>query len=182
MKRQFNISVGIGGTLIVTIFVILCLATVGTLALMTAHSDYKLTQKAVEGTEEYYFADGCAEDILKQIDETLMETSQAILEDHQLGLASQSEKEEKYIEKRTQALENALPPNVPIEIEADKWLSYSVPINGYQQLNVKLLLNSFDNATNQYYQIETWHTESLLQWEYEDYEENFEDTITKQIN
>lgn len=66
-----NISFGIGGTLIVTVFVVLCLMIFSVLAFTTAYSDFKLSVKTQEMTADYYKIHGLAEEKLAQISHVL---------------------------------------------------------------------------------------------------------------
>ena len=45
MNRRTNVSVGMGGTLVVTVFVVLCLMIFAALSFTTAYSDLKLPLK-----------------------------------------------------------------------------------------------------------------------------------------
>ncbi len=67
-----NTSFGIGGTLIMVIFVSLCLTIFSTLSFTTAYSDLKLSIKTQEMIKDYYVAHGRAEDKLSQIYERLL--------------------------------------------------------------------------------------------------------------
>ncbi|MBP1926237.1 hypothetical protein J2Z76_002102 [Sedimentibacter acidaminivorans] len=58
---------GIGGTLIMVIFVSLCLTIFSTLSFTTAYSDLKLSIKTQEMVKDYYVAHGRAEEKLSQI-------------------------------------------------------------------------------------------------------------------
>lgn len=60
MKRQ-QTGVGIGATSILVILMCLCLTVFGTLALVTARADRKLTQQTIASTEAYYRADALAQ-------------------------------------------------------------------------------------------------------------------------
>ena len=66
-----NVSVGMGGTLIITIFVVLCLMIFAVLSFVTAYSDLKLSNKAQEITADYYYIHGKAEEQLAEISDVL---------------------------------------------------------------------------------------------------------------
>lgn len=66
-----NVSVGMGGTLIITIFVVLCLMIFAVLSFVTAYSDLKLSNKAQEITADYYYIHGKAEEKLAEISDVL---------------------------------------------------------------------------------------------------------------
>ena len=65
--RTSDISVGMGGSLIVVILVVLCLTVFSVLSFSTAYSDLKLTEKAEEMTYDYYKINGKAEEKLSDI-------------------------------------------------------------------------------------------------------------------
>lgn len=71
MNRIFKMSVGIGGPSIIMIFVILCLTTLGSLSLVTANADWKLTKKSADALTAYYKADSQAEEIIAAADADL---------------------------------------------------------------------------------------------------------------
>ncbi len=72
-KRAYSsTSFGIGGTLIMVIFVSLCLTIFSTLSFTTAYSDLKLSIKTQEMIKDYYVANGRAEEKLSQIYEKLL--------------------------------------------------------------------------------------------------------------
>ncbi|MGI5892277.1 MAG: hypothetical protein ACOX7H_06040 [Bacillota bacterium] len=71
MNRKFRMPLGLGGPSIIMVFLVLCLATLGSLSLVTANSDWKLTQKAAAAVSDYYAADNKAEEILASTDASL---------------------------------------------------------------------------------------------------------------
>ncbi len=73
--RTSNVSVGMGGTLITTIFVVLCLTIFATLSFTTAYSDLKLAKKTEEMTCDYYAVHGIAEEKLAQIYNILLNSN-----------------------------------------------------------------------------------------------------------
>jgi len=62
-----NVSIGIGGTLIIVIFVVLCLTIFATLSFTTAYSDLKLSKKTEEVTKDYYATNAIAEERLSEV-------------------------------------------------------------------------------------------------------------------
>ncbi|HPX00294.1 MAG TPA: hypothetical protein PKY98_06045, partial [Sedimentibacter sp.] len=74
MNRRTNVSVGMGGTLIITVFVVLCLMIFAVLSFTTAYSDLKLSNKAQEITADYYSIHGRAEEKLAEISDVLYDT------------------------------------------------------------------------------------------------------------
>ncbi len=76
MNKRMNVSVGMGGTLIITVFVVLCLMVFAVLSFTTAHSDLKLSNKAQEITADYYSIHGRAEEKLSEINDILLKTDE----------------------------------------------------------------------------------------------------------
>ena len=70
-NRRTNVSVGMGGTLIITVFVVLCLMIFASLSFVTAYSDLKMSKKAQEITADYYSIHGKAEEKLAEISDVL---------------------------------------------------------------------------------------------------------------
>lgn len=62
-----NISAGMGGSLIVVIFMVLCLTIFSVLSFNVAYSDLKLAEKTEVMTADYYMAHGKAEEELANI-------------------------------------------------------------------------------------------------------------------
>ena len=60
-------GVSIGGSSILVIFVLLCLTTFATLAMVSAAASFRLAQRVAEASDAYYAADSRAEEILAQI-------------------------------------------------------------------------------------------------------------------
>lgn len=70
--KKTNVSVGIGGTLIIVIFVVLCLTVFSVLSFSAAYSDLRLTQKTEQITADYYEVHGRAEEKLSEIYNEIM--------------------------------------------------------------------------------------------------------------
>ena len=60
-QNTLNTGIGVGGTSILAIFVVLCLVTLASLSLVSAQADYGLAKKTAEAAQEYYAADAQAE-------------------------------------------------------------------------------------------------------------------------
>lgn len=65
--RVSNVSVGMGGSIIVVILVVLCLTVFSVLSFSTAYSDLKLAEKTEEMTSDFYKVSGKAEEKLADI-------------------------------------------------------------------------------------------------------------------
>jgi hypothetical protein len=76
--RLTNVSIGMGGALIITIFVVLCLTVLSALSFTTAYSDLKLVNKTEEFNKDYYNVHGMAEEKLAEINTALMSLAETI--------------------------------------------------------------------------------------------------------
>ncbi|HBV67070.1 MAG TPA: hypothetical protein DEF04_01970 [Clostridiales bacterium] len=65
--KSSNASLGAGGTIIVVIFVVVCLTVFASLSFVTAISDLKLAKKTEEINSDYYDTHGKAEEKLSEI-------------------------------------------------------------------------------------------------------------------
>lgn len=77
-KRLSNVSVGMGGTIIITIFVVLSLTIFATLSFITAHSDLKLAVKTEKMTSDYYKTNMKAEEMLSYIYSAMIDSKEYI--------------------------------------------------------------------------------------------------------
>ena len=71
-SRVSSISIGVGGSLIMVIFVVLCLTVFSVLSFEIAHSDLKLSMKSEEMIVDYYLINGKGEEKLAEISEKLI--------------------------------------------------------------------------------------------------------------
>lgn len=69
MKKRMGVNVGTSSILI--IFVVVCLVSFAALSIVSANSDYNLTQKMAEREKNYYSACSLAHNDLDEIDEQL---------------------------------------------------------------------------------------------------------------
>jgi len=70
--KPSNVSIGMGGSLIIIVLVVLCLTIFSVLSFTTAYSDLKLAKKTEEMTFDYYKTHGKAEEKLAEIYEILI--------------------------------------------------------------------------------------------------------------
>ncbi|NLK64251.1 MAG: hypothetical protein GX289_04065 [Tissierellia bacterium] len=145
MNRRTNVSVGMGGTLIITVFVVLCLMIFSTLSFATAYSDLKLTNKAHEITADYYYIHGKAEEKLAAISDILY------------SIDINEEKEN--ILRKLSGIDG-----VDVN-EEDLTLHYVVLGNKNQKISVKLNLLYTDRL---HYEIEAWNLSNIELPVYED--------------
>lgn len=67
-KRQpASTGIGVGGSSILSVFVILCLTTFATLALVSAQADLRLTTRSAQSVTLYYQADAQAQELLAEL-------------------------------------------------------------------------------------------------------------------
>ena len=132
MKQKNKSSfINIGFSSIVMVFIMICLVTFATLSVLTAHSDYRLSQKMADKTTAYYKADAIARDMVELLDNQLFEI---YLE----GSSSD------YFYETVAATDFSA--NAPSDIhnitlkdlDDDTILSYEVPISEVQTLHVSL--------------------------------------------
>lgn len=83
-----NISMGMGGTLVIVIFVVLCLTIFATLSFTTAYSDLKLVNKTQEMSSDYYTTEGNAEKKLSGIFDAMVEATPGDPDDYYHRLSS----------------------------------------------------------------------------------------------
>lgn len=134
MKKNRASFINIGFSSIVMVFIMICLVTFATLSVLTAHSDYRLSQKMADKTTAYYKADAIARDMLELLDDQLFDiylkdsSSNGFYEN--LAVADFSTHAPSDIQ------------NITVEdLEDDIIISYQVPISEVQTLHVSLQVN-----------------------------------------
>lgn len=142
-----NVSVGMGGTLVITVFVVLCLMIFAALSFTTAYSDLKLSSKAQEITADYYNIHGKAEQKLSEISDVLFEIH---INDSKAGIISKLSDID----------------GVSFVDEENLILQYQVSGDKNQKLSVAL--NILHNAKRYYYEIAAWKLSNIELPVYED--------------
>lgn len=137
-QKKSNYGVNIGSSSILMIFVLLCLVSFATLAIVSAYSDHKLSMKVIDRTTAYYEACNQAEAELDTIDHSLQD------------LYNSSQTKEEYLQS------------------AGKKISYIVPINDLQSLSIELSVLYPEREGASFYQIETWQVITTGTLEYDD--------------
>lgn len=150
MKNNVKMGISIGGPTIIMIFVVLCMTTLGTLSLVTANADYKLTQKTVDSTAAYYAADNQGELFLSQVDAIANQASAVEL----LGKIPE-----------TTAIKNS---------DGSLFITHIIKVSDAQKLLIEI---SASSAADERYTINTWKVVNKDYWRYEDYETQFQDAI-----
>lgn len=140
-----------GISLMVLIFLSLCLITFSLLSLSGATADETLSKQAADRTTEYYAAVAEANRLLGRIDEQL-----AVC----LREADASDTPESaYFEACA-----SLPEAVPEAELSDGSLDFQVPITEGQVLKVTLSINYPAEETDPLYRIDTWETVNTQEW------------------
>lgn len=156
MKANLKMGISIGGPTIIMIFVVLCLTTLGTLSLVTANADLKLTQKTVVSTAEYYAADNQGELFLSQVDAAL-------------------------IKKNAADLIGKFPETAVVKNQSGSLsISHAININARQKLVIDItsrIANPANSSPPVHYAINTWKVVNIDYWHYEDYQTKFQDAI-----
>lgn len=147
-RRGFS---NFGFSTILIAFVMICIVTFSALALMTANSDYKLSQKVANRTSRYYLAEKEATYRLQQIDHILAEAY------------SKSSNRTTYYALARKHLKAA---KLAIQLEdtsaSTLAISYQIQIGNNQTLDVELTVTyPLDNG-NQYYKLTRWQTTTTL--------------------
>lgn len=158
MKRRQKSypAVQFGTSLMLVVFMILCLTAFATLSLSSAMRDYEYSKKAADKTSDYYKADAAAGCRLAEIDTILKETAQA----NPASGASSS-----YMEQVLDRLQDEkLFDTLMDEDSSNPQITYNVPVNERQSLRVTLALNTPDTAGDRLYRIVQWKEISSQEW------------------
>lgn len=146
MQRK-NKGSALGISLILVVFILLCLITFGTLSYLLAKVDNELSISSAENTLEYYAADTAAKDTLRFIDTQLAATydSTSTLYFYSLSLQAgfaEMEADDVFLSGEM------------IEGEETLFLTYTAPVNETETLSVTLQLHY--PVTDTYYTITDW--------------------------
>lgn len=143
MNKRMNVSVGMGGTLIITVFVVLCLMVFAVLSFTTAHSDLKLSNKSQEITVDYYSIHGKAEEKLSEICDVLYETSEDKIISNLLTIEG-------------------------VSLINDENIIVQYEVLGEKNQKISVELNIMHNTKGYYYQITAWNLSNIVLPVYED--------------
>lgn len=146
-NKKTNASVGMGGTLIITVFVVLCLMIFAVLSFTTAYSDLKLSKKAQDMTADYYSIHGKAEEKLSEISDILFEININETMERIIGKLSEIDGVS-FIDEE----------NLIIYYEA----------LGDKNQKISVTLNILQNTNNYYYEIAAWNLSNIELPVYED--------------
>ena len=128
-----------GFSTILLAFVMICIVTISALSLLTANSDYKLSQKVAQKNSEYYQAEQTAYEELKRVDVLLGNAY----------LSSSSER------NYFTAVEEALTSSTLGTYENNIY-TYSIQISDKQTLEVSLLIQYPKYSSDTFYKITSW--------------------------
>lgn len=151
MKKNKSSFINIGFSSIVMVFIMICLVTFATLSVLTAHSDYRLSQKMADKTTAYYHADAIARDMTEVIDNQLYNIyliSSSLTEFYEAVLASDFSTDAPS-EIHAITLENT---------DGDVTISYAIPVSDVQTLHVSLQINYPFAGSECFSTITRWQT------------------------
>lgn len=164
-KRLSNVSVGMGGTLIITIFVVLSLTIFATLSFTTAHSDLKLAKKTEEMTSDYYKTSSKAEEMLSDVYSAMIDSRENMRTD------SAADEERLYFDALSKKLSEIDDVDFVYE-EGRLTVNYESLGEKNQKICVGLEV-FYDQSKNEpYYEITSWNLTNIELPVYE--EENFD--------
>ena len=153
-NKKHSPVVNIGSSLLLVIFLVLCLVTFATLSLSSARSDYG--SRLAERKTDYYRASSQAETILDQIDTVLAEAYKDAPGTYYST-----------VEKKLSALTPVVDTDdvvLEVNISAKKpSVSYQVPVNDKQFLSVVLELLPADEEDG-FYRVTQWKVVSQAEW------------------
>lgn len=153
MNKKKNTAMSIGFPSIIMVFIMICLVTFAALSLLTANSDYRLSQKMADKTSAYYEADALAQNVTYQIDQAL-----ASLYTECNDAASF------YNSINTDFSINEIPEGVydfSVNCENEvPTISYKVIISDVQTLHVSLEVNYPKNESDCFFTIIQWQTKT----------------------
>lgn len=149
-------NVQFGTSLMLVVFIILCLTAFAVLSLSGAMRDYEYSQKAADKTSGYYNADAKANEMLAKI--------AGILND--AALASESD-QNVYMEQALTALSGIPELTISDEETSHPLVSYLIPVNDGQALKVSLSLHAPGSKETELYRIAQWKEVSTQDWDSE---------------
>lgn len=143
-----NTSMNLGGTIIIIIFVVLCLTVFSFLSFNTAYSDLKLSKKSEEFYYDYYRIQGMAEERLAEIYVALM----SINENLSFATAKKA-----FMDDATESVVKLHGVSVISSNDDSLVLYYETLGEKNQKLCVTLKIMYDEEKSIPYYNIETWN-------------------------
>ena len=155
-----------GISLMILIFLSLCLITFSLLSLSGATADETLSQKAADRTTEYYAAVTSANDILAEIDAALARYLKAAESGEEAAVQEDGSKQEAAGNQETAYLEACA--SISNAISEASWkdgkITFSVPVNEDQVLQAELTVTYPQNEDDTLYRITAWETVNTREW------------------
>lgn len=148
-------NVGLSSLLVV--FLVLCLTTFALLSLSSARSDYSLSEKLAAHRFDYYDASGKAEEIIAQID-TLCEYNYKNNRNSYMTSLSGD------IQSLSTGTDITITAGNSYQDMYIGEISFCIPLDERQSLNVTLGITNPSNNKN-YYEIIEWQVKTVLQQE-----------------
>lgn len=142
-----NTSMNLGGTIIIIIFVVLCLTVFSVLSFNTAYSDLKLAKKSEEFYNDYYRIHGIAEERLAEIYVVLMSINE------NLSFADSKT----FIDNAAESVVKLHGVSVISLNDDSLTLYYETLGDKNQKLCVSLKIMYDEEKLTPYYNIETWN-------------------------
>lgn len=146
MKRSFS---NFGFSTILISFVMICIVTFSALSLVTANSDYKLSQKTADETRDYYQAEAAAYRTLAEIDQILNQAYDTTADQNL------------FFEKASQTLHSYQEEHLSVcltEKEGTPTVTFEIPIRKDQRLEVSLDICYPPDSGGVFYQLTGWQT------------------------
>lgn len=153
MKKHSYSIVNIGSVLLFMTFIVLCLVTFATLSLSGAVSEYQYSQKLAKHNRDYYQACGQAAEQLRDIDQILG--------------AAYVASPRGYYKKAESGLKEVDGLIADFSKDAPA-ITYEIPVNKSQSLQVVLTLNPPGHMKDGYYKITAWKEIPSSQWNGDD--------------
>lgn len=148
-RRTFSVP---GISLLVLIFLSLCLITFSLLSLSGSFADRTLSEKAADRTKIYYQASNAANELLAAVDARLAE--------YLKQAENTSDPESAYLE-----LCSGLPLLIPDSTLQENNFSFSVPVTDDQLLQVSIDLTYPDASAGSLYRITMWKVVNTADWQ-----------------
>lgn len=160
-KLTGNVSIGIGGTLIMVMFVVLCLTIFAILSFTTANSDLKLSKKTEESIADYYDIHGRAEEKLSEVYQKLIDVQNELMLETENNI-SITDKFYVVATQKIMALDD-LSIIKSYEDNQDNYLTIYYEVFGELNQKICVTLNIlYDEIKNQpYYEIVSWNLSNI---------------------
>ena len=163
MDKKKHLSMNVGISWILVIFILLCLVTFGVLSMVSANSDYQMSKKTADRVTAFYEASSRAQDVLKQIDQELA--------------ASFSDGSFPQSALAKLAKDQELADSHSLSVSKENTISFSETLSDTQALSVSLETVQAPAQGEQLYRITCWQVVSTVEWDYEDTGELFNGTL-----